>query len=152
MDVSAKGFLPESEFKKDWISHEIGDDTVAYLEKFGLFLCGKERPDDRLDNRKAVTTSQLRNIFAEAKRIELRLDEENFNWRKDFRMLRPVLAYNTARVLQKSRDSRIKELRSVLEMAHAQVREEAHLHNFVDFFEGIIAYHKVYGGKENQTN
>lgn len=152
MEVSAKGFAPEKEFENEWISKEIVDGTIAYLEKLGLFLCGKERPEDRLDNRKAVTTSQLRNIFAEAKRIELRLDEENFNWKKDFRMLRPILAYNAARVLQKSRDSRIKELRTILEKAHAQVTDVNQLHNFVDFFEGIIAYHKVYGGKENQTN
>ena len=96
----------------------------------------------------SVTTSQLRNIFSEVKRIEVRLDIPDSDWESDLVMLRPKIAYNTARTLQRTRNSRMKELREVLEKALSAVKDKDDFLRFSKFFEGIIAYHKVHGGKD----
>jgi CRISPR-associated protein Csm2 len=94
-----------------------------------------------------VTTSQLRNIFSEVRRVEQKLETED--WQTDFLMLRPKIAYSTARVLARTKQSTIKDFREIIELAHAQVQgKKENFDNFVKFFEGIIAYHKVYGGKD----
>jgi CRISPR-associated protein Csm2 len=133
------------EFKTEWITEGITETSaIDYLENFGFFLCDKKSDQDRFPGYNAVTTSQMRNIFSEIKRIGLKED-----WIQDFLLLRPKIAYNTARVLQKTRGSRIKELKIILEKAHAEVNgDKARLKNFEHFMEGIIAYHKVYGGKD----
>ncbi len=135
-----------NDFKKEWITAKIDEAGIQYLSSFGLFLCEKTIATDKLGSN-SVTTSQLRNIFSEVKRIELRM-EENPDWKTEVLMLRPKIAYNTARTLQRTRSSRMKELREVLEKALVLVAEKQHFVNFSKFFEATIAYHKVYGGKD----
>ena len=135
-------------FKETWITDKIDESTIAFLEKFGFYLCDKKDENDRYAGRNAVTTSQLRNMYSEVKRIEQKIEDEATDWKTDFLMLRPKIAYNVARVLSKARESRIKDFREVIEKAHSAVRTTAHFDNFVKIFEGIIAYHKVYGAKD----
>jgi CRISPR-associated protein Csm2 len=140
-------------FNPKWINEEITDETtgnayIDYLSGLGFFLCDKKDETDRFPGYGSVTTSQLRNIFSEVKRIEVRLDVDN-SWQTDLIMLRPKIAYNTARTLQRTRNSRMKELREVLENALKEVKnDKKNFERFAKFFEGIIAYHKVYGGKD----
>ncbi len=136
-----------NDFKKEWITAKIDEAGILYLSSFGLFLCDKTTEADRFPGYNSVTTSQLRNIFSEVKRIELRM-EENPDWKTEVLMLRPKIAYNTARTLQRTKSSRMKELREVLEKALMLVAEKQHFVNFSKFFEATIAYHKVYGGKD----
>jgi len=141
-------FHYKNSFKKEWINDKIDDSGIEYLENFGLFLCDKISKDDRFTGYNGVTTSQLRNIFSEVKRIELKMDEFN-DWTTDVLMLRPKIAYTTARTMQRSKGSRMKELREILEIALAQVSSDKEkFKNFSKLFEGIIAYHKVFGGKD----
>lgn len=135
------------DFKGDWITAKIDEAGIQYLSDFGLFLCDKTAITDKFPGYNSVTTAQLRNIFSEVKRIELRMNE-NADWQTEVLMLRPKIAYNTARTLQRSKNSRMKELREVLEKALVLVSKEQHFTNFSKFFEAIIAYHKVYGGKD----
>ena len=139
-------------FSPTWINENItaknGKEYLQYLEGFGLFLCDKKDESDRFPGFGAVTTSQLRNVFGEVKRIEVRLDIPESVWQSDLVHLRPKIAYNTARTMQRTRNSKMKELREVLEKALAAVGDAEDFRRFSKFFEGVIAYHKVYGGKD----
>lgn len=160
-------FNPIKAFNPDWITDKIDKDGIDYLENLGFYLCDKKQADDRYPGYAAVTVSQIRNIFGEIKRITSSVNnaiqkeqqqaqatqqetvpQKAPDWMPDFQMLRPKIAYNAARVLTKQRNSRIKAFKEVLEKAHALVTTPAHLTNFTKFVEGIVAYHKVYGGKE----
>lgn len=134
-----------NDFKSEWITAKMDEAAIQYLSDFGLFLCDTEvgkRPGYN-----SVTTSQLRNIFSEVKRIEVRIDE-NPDWKTELILLRPKIAYNTARTLERTKNSRMKQFREVLEKALVLVAEKQHFLNFAKFFEGIVAYHKVFGGKD----
>lgn len=132
-----------NEFKKEWISEGINESAVQFTEKFGEYLCDLQQ-DKRL-GRMAMTTSQIRNIFGEVKRIQAKgyLKEKS-----TFLLLRPKIAYAEARVLAKSGKSRISDFRTVLDKAHIAVTDEKQFQNFVDFMEAILAYHKAYGGRD----
>lgn len=139
-------------FEEKWITKGVDKDGILYLEKLGLFLCDKQNEGEFRTGQRSVTTSQLRNIFSEIKRIELKADASNYDWSPDFFMLRAKIAYNTARVVQKKKDTHFIELRQILEDAHSKVgSNKENLKRFSSFFEAIIAYHKVYGGKENEN-
>ena len=142
-----------SDFKPKWIKEGIDDDCIQFMEDFGFMLCDKRDERDRFPGRSAVTISQIRNIFGEVKRIEVKLDLEGNKWpglRQSFRMLKPKIAYSAARVISRRRSSKMNEFKDLLEKAHSAVGDD---HNtffrFSQLLEGIIAYHKVYGGKDN---
>jgi CRISPR-associated protein Csm2 len=139
-----------NKFKKEWIEAEINDDCIQFMEDFGLFLCDKKNAEERFPGFKAVTTSQMRNIFSEVKRIEVKvINEEQYEKnRSHILLLRPKIAYNTARVLASKRDSKMIDLREVLEKGLLAIKDYQQFKRFSQFFEGIIAYHKVYGGKD----
>jgi CRISPR type III-A-associated protein Csm2 len=135
------------EFDPKWISVNIDGDAVDFMEKFGLHLCAKQ-PGDNRPGFNAMTTSQIRNVFSEVKRIGARGDE---NWEEEypaFLMLRPKIAYNTARAVQRTRDSRMTDFKKVFDEAHKQVDHPDKFRRFMMLLEGIIAYHKVAGGKD----
>ena len=136
------------ECKKEWITDKIDNDCINYVEKLGEFLCD-------LNNEKsknAVTTSQLRNIFGEIKRIETKASNNEKKWQKEckqlFLLLRPKIAYSAARVISKNNYSRMRGLKEVLDSAHSNVQDLNQFKNFSNFFEGILAFHKSYGGKD----
>lgn len=126
-----------------WIEKEFDSDTIVYAEKFGKFLV-----------RERLTTSQIRNLFGEVKRIQGSLQStENLNSiKKDFLMLRPKLAYAAKRAGSRGID----ELRKVLDHSIKTVKLDQdnkehtrkQFENFVDFFEAILAYHKAAGGRD----
>lgn len=96
-----------------------------------------------------LTTSQIRNIFGEVRRIEM-------GWSKDpqgsFRqtvLLRPKLAY----LAKKERGKGVEDLQQVLDPCIALIQDapdeaerKVRFERFVDFFEAILAYHKAGGG------
>lgn len=137
-------------FKKEWIQTEIDEDCIKFMEDFGLYLCDKKNADERFPGSNAVTTTQMRNIFSEVKRIEVKvINQEQYEKSKaDILLLRPKIAYNTARVLSSKRDSKMTELREVLEKGLLAIKNYQQFKSFSQFFEGIIAYHKVYGGRD----
>lgn len=103
-------------------------------------------------NARQLTTSQIRNIFGEVRRIEM-------NWQKDsgeeaskaYRqaaLLEPKLAYQARR----ERGRGVEELESVLRPCLEEIRNapetkrREYFGRFVDFFEAILAYHRAAGG------
>lgn len=110
------------------------DVLVAFSEAFGKFA--KE---------KGLTTSQIRNVFGEVKKIEM-------NWSRDpegswiqLQLLRPKLAY----AARKANSAGVCALREVLSEAITQVKkgDEADFRRFSNFFEAILAYHRAAGGQ-----
>ncbi len=93
---------------------------------------------------KGLTTSQIRNVFGEVKRLQSRYDANRLL------MLKPKLAYMGARAGQGG-----KELQRVLSEAIDQIfagnpdkdTQQKRFQRMVDFFEAILAYHKAYGGR-----
>ncbi|MDX1912602.1 MAG: type III-A CRISPR-associated protein Csm2 [Saprospiraceae bacterium] len=134
------------QFDPKWVSEAIDNDAIEFMEKFGLHLCAKQ-PGDNRPGFNAMTTAQIRNVFSEVKRIGARLE----NWEEEypaFLMLRPKIAYNTARAVQRTRDSRMMDFKKVFDEAHGQVNDSETFRRFMMLLEGIIAYHKVAGGKD----
>ncbi len=131
-----------------WIQTDFEDETIAFTDEFA-----KELVDNRL------TTSQIRIIFSEVKRIASRVSLPEGSLvgnKKDFLMLRPKMAYAAKRAGTHG----TKSLQEVLERAHIAVTDKMKedqikesevdrvFFNFVDFFESILAYHKVHGGRD----
>ncbi len=98
-----------------------------------------------------LTTSQIRNIFGEVRRIEMDWPPTRTDADEPFRrvvLLQPKLAYQARR----ERGRGVEELQLVLDPCLEEIRhapKEArrmYFQRFVDFFEAILAYHKAAGG------
>jgi len=87
-----------------------------------------------------LTTSRIRNIFNEVKKMQMK----GFDWNK-LLLLKPKLAYMAARPGAKEG---ARKMRDVLTVAIDKVNnDEKRFENFVNFFEAILAYHRGAGGK-----
>lgn len=128
------------DFKEVWIEQGFDDKTIDYVEAFGKHLVEQK-----------LTTSQIRIIYGEVKRIRLNggLRRENRRNKQAFLLLRPKIAYAAARAGYRG----IEDLRFVLERAHKAVRNDADaFENFCDFFEATLAYHKAFGGRDGNRS
>lgn len=103
-------------------------------------------------NARQLTTSQIRNIFGEVRRIEMKWNESssesaNAAYRQTV-LLQPKLAYQAKR----ERGRGMEELSTVLTACVDEIRKapessrKVYFSRFVDFFEAILAYHKAAGG------
>ena len=79
------------EFSKSWIETGITDDCIRFAEGFGSHL-----------ERNRFTTSQIRNVFGEIKRIQMSGFD---NGRTDFLLLKPKMAYAARRAQDKDRQA-----------------------------------------------
>ena len=120
------------DFKIEWITQGIDKDGIKFADDFGKFL---SRP---------LSTSQIRNIYGELKRIQMK----GFKSEKTaFILLKPKLAYATAR------SNPLKPFTDVFDSAFDAVDTEnlekgsKSFENLMDFMEAVLAYHKAYGGK-----
>ncbi|RKY57746.1 MAG: type III-A CRISPR-associated protein Csm2 [Candidatus Latescibacterota bacterium] len=91
-----------------------------------------------------LSTSQIRNIFGEVKRMQMR----GFDPYK-FQLLRPRLAYVVGRQTRSPVREAAQDLKRVLDVAIDKVLEEEErgkqkdrFSRFVDLFEAILAYYK----------
>lgn len=129
-----------------------GDAAMMVKEADGL--------GNRLAKKDNLSTSQIRAIFGEVRRIqgllsvkETNEDGDNVQKQKEkalhkLYLLKPKMAYRK----EKEKGHGVKNLVAVLDPALELVftdnskREERFVH-FVEFFEAILAYHRAYGGK-----
>jgi len=129
-----------NQFKSEWITKKITREAVDFADKFGLFL-----------RKKYLSSSQLRTIFGEIKRLQMKLntEEDNINeLHTKFVLLKPKLAYAAGRL----RNEGLNEFKAIFDLAHDAVGEldenfPKRYKNFVDFIEAILAYHRAYGGR-----
>ncbi len=123
-----------------WIQEEFAPSTIEFAENFGEYLV-----------RNRLTTSQIRNIYGEIKRIEAKVTSNDFGEvYKDFLLLKPKLAYAAKRAGTRG----IEDFKKVMDAAHSAVidlskeKRVRGFRNFTDLFEAILAYHKAAGGRE----
>ncbi len=140
----------------DWVIADQGlpEAAVDFAEAFGQHLADQflGKRDNTLigGGRNALSTTQLRNFFNEIRRIQLKRNfKENLS---DFFMLKPKLAYATARVMSDGfkKENRIKDFNEALILLIdkvAQTQNPVHFENFTKFVEATVAYHKWYGGQ-----
>jgi len=138
----------EPKFDPNWIAKAIDEKCIDYTEDLGEYLCDLD--ERQRTGRDALTTSQIRNFFGEIKRIQnVGIKQET----SAFLLIRPKLAYATARAKQRNAYSRIIMFRNVVELAYKNVDTQSeelpkHFQNFVDFLESTLAFHKVHGGRD----
>jgi CRISPR-associated protein Csm2 len=123
----------KNQFNSTWITDEIDEAAIDYADKFG-----KELKNQKL------TTSQIRNVFGEMKRIQLKGIE---NEKTAFLLLRPKIAY----AAERNRPvGFFKNDFFELAIKHVQPdteNAEKRYNNLMNLMEAILAYHKTYGGK-----
>lgn len=161
-------FNPKQQFDKNWILTGINEKAILYAENFGFYLCDiyenkyfdKKTQKEVIEfkpGKKALTNSQIRNVFGEVKRIQMKISGNEKKWaevKSAFLLLQPKLAYASGRVESKTRGATLVDLKDVLFEAAKAVSADSEgavgrYINFVDFLESILAYHKAYGGKDN---
>lgn len=124
-----------SRFNPDWIRQRITNECITFAEE-----AGKELVDQKF------TTSQIRNVFGEIKRIQMKGFAEN---KTSFLLLKPKLAYAAKRANSRGAET----FREIVTRAHEAVKadeegDEKRFANFCDLVEAILAYHRALGGKD----
>ncbi|WAR43653.1 type III-A CRISPR-associated protein Csm2 [Methylomonas rapida] len=96
---------------------------------------------------KDVSTSQIRNAYGTVKKLEMQTDFTEKSYR-ELLLLKPKLAYARGRTEFKKRDT-FKLLEDALSQAidAVEVKDRETFKRFCNFFEAILAYHKVYSTK-----
>lgn len=137
-----------TDFNSDWIKTEFTDDTIRFSDWFGQELT---KGGEKL----RLSTSQIRNVFGEIKRIQLRVAGEASKLsanKTDFLLLKPKIAYAAARAGKTEENHGALKFKKIMTQAHNEVKlgtagDLKRFENFCDFIEAILAYHKAYGGK-----
>lgn len=122
-----------------WLREGLDKEAINYAEAFGSWLA-----------RKHLTTTQIRNIYGEVKRIEMKdinaTDTEII-------LLKPKLAYAKARGSGKDSKEALGALADVLSAGidaiflEPKEKKFDRFKQFSSFFEAVIAYHRARGGK-----
>ncbi len=126
-------------FGDDYVALILGDTKLSgdgyndYIDRVKRFMCHKQ-------NYKKMTTSQLRNIFARVQKIESKRYYKLY-------LLRPKLAFIAGR---SDTTNQMKTMIFLLDQLISNVDSPEKLEQFQAFYEAVIAYHKYYGGKENE--
>lgn len=116
-------------FKIHWVTSQITKDTVDFARDFG-----KDLKDKNFSN------SQIRNVYGELKRIELKGYE---NEKTSFLLLKPKVAYANSR----QNNTGMNNFKNVFDKAYESIDCEKSFSNFMQIMEAILAYHKSFGGK-----
>jgi CRISPR-associated protein Csm2 len=122
-------------FKNQWISERLDPSAILYAEKLGEYLKGEK-----------FSTSQIRNVYGEVKRIEQR-GIKNPDSYSSFLLLKPKLAYAAKRAKENSAGTFKNELNKAINVVLEDTNTiESRFRNFCQLFEAILAYHKAFGG------
>jgi len=130
---------------KETITKIITSDATETMVKLAEEM-GKALARPREGQKQKLSTSQIRAIFGEVRRIEGRWqgnekDEALAN--RQLILLKPKMAYRK----EKEKNLSVGRLVDVLAWAIDDVNgDKENFTRFVDFFEAILAYHKAYGG------
>ena len=114
---------------KSWITAEADSEMIRFAENAAKYMGVKE-----------VTTSQIRNIYGEIKRIQMNYSEERVAWL----LLKPKVAYLAAR---NKKNEGLKFFKDIFNKAAEFVTNENTYNNFCNLMEALVAYHKVYEKK-----
>ena len=129
------------EFNASWIQSGLNTEAIKFAEEFGKSLA------------RTLSTSQIRNVFGEVRRIQQKGITNSFD--SEVLLLKPKLSYARARASGKTGADAARDLESVLSSAIDAIFQNAinpeqkfqRFENFANFFEAILAYHRANGGK-----
>lgn len=128
--ISPEQQFKEMVFQECWITKEADEQLVIFAEKAGKYL--KENN---------LTNSQIRNVYGEIKRIQMKGYEKE---KASFFLLRPKVAYALGR---DSQNKGLKLFSLIFNSSAQAVNNDKSYRNFCNLIEAILAYHKANGGK-----
>jgi len=124
-------------FNNEWITKGADAQMIRYAE-----CAGKKLADNNL------TTSKIRSIFGEIKRIQVAGYE---NEKVSFLMLRPKVAYAVGREVKNAGRNNppigIMTFQDIFVKASCLVSNNREFQNFCNLMEALIAYHKANNGE-----
>lgn len=124
-------------FKREWITDGLDSEATKNADEMGLQL-----------KNAGVSTSQIRNVFGEIKKIQaLGLDKKE---KGRLVMITPKLAYAVGRAGKREKGA-LEDLMKNVEVAVSAVEKSEKNRNecfnrFVDYMEAVVAYHRYHGG------
>jgi CRISPR-associated protein Csm2 len=125
--------------KKVTLPKKLEDATPSEIEQIA-------REDGK--NFTPIKTNQIRNVFAHINRMRQDFRQEGWTpgLERNLVMLKPRLAYAAGRqqVVKPLNERFSQAIDGVL----ASTDRKKAIQNFFDLVEGIVAYHKFYGGKD----
>ena len=128
----------QTEFKNSWITDGADKGLVMFAKNVGEYMAPLYNGDQN-----ALSNSQIRNVFGEIKRIQMKGLTDNEN-RSSFYLLRAKVAY----ALGRNRTICMNMFEKIFDKAWNLVDDEnKKFQNFCNFLEAILAYHKAFGGK-----
>lgn len=119
-----------NEFNPSWISEKVDRDMILFTEKAGQMMKSKN-----------LSTSQIRNVYGEIKRIQVAGYEKE---KTSFYLLKPKMAYALGR---DDKNLGLKLFKKIFDKCFDYVKDEKTYKNFCNLIEALIAYHKSFGGK-----
>ena len=125
-----------SRFKPEWITNEVDDDCMNLCEDLAKSMVKSN-----------ISSSFLRNIFGELRRIEAGGFEKH---RADFVLLRPKLAYTCGRASSRNNKAKddLQALQELYKKSAQLVSNVQGFKNIVNIMEAIVAFHKAHGGRD----
>lgn len=129
---------------ENWIKNGIDDETVNKANEWGKLLV---EPNNRRFDQDALTTSQIRNIFGELRRIQL---NGYVSEKTSFILIKPKLAYVVKRHKKKGVDLFYQLFCNAYDSIDFKddSNGEIQFRNLMNLMEAVLAYHKFHGGKE----
>jgi len=128
----------ENAFQDSWITDEADKALITFAKNAGEYMAPVyDRDNDALSN------SQIRNVFGEIKRIQMKGLNDKDN-RSSFYLLRAKVAYAAGRNKTKSMALFEKIFNKAWLLVDGDTKK---FQNFCNFLEAILAYHKSFGGK-----
>lgn len=121
------------QLKDDWFTIGADKALVEYAE-----LAGKTLAEKRL------TTSQIRRIYGEIKRIQMKMEKSWDEGKHSFYLLKPKVAYTYGR----EKNVGMLIFKKIFDIAYDKVTDAKSYENFCNFMEAVLAYHKAYTKKK----
>lgn len=121
---------PLPPFDVNWIKTGINEKTIEYADAAGKLLANEQ-----------LTTSQIRNIFGEMRRIQLNGFSKELT---SFLLLKPKMAYTAKR----NKSNGLNKLKEIFDMIYENIDKknpaigEVHYGHAMNILESILAYHK----------
>ncbi len=129
---------------QNWVQNGIDSNAVTKASEWGKILA---TPNDKRGNPDGLTTSQIRNVFGELRRIQLNGYK---NEKTSFLLLKPKLAY----AVKRHKKEGVKLFYQLFCMASDSVDKEnltigeKHFEHLMNIMEAVLAYHKFHSDKE----
>ncbi|MDO9548115.1 MAG: type III-A CRISPR-associated protein Csm2 [Candidatus Marinimicrobia bacterium] len=135
-----------------WLKNGIDKSTVDFCEKFGYCLAQFIEKYNHKGEPiiKTLSSSQIRKVYGEDKRIEMRVGENDQNldnYRSDLLLLKPKMAYSAKRDKTFPAECLYQIIKCSIDTIDGIENDEEKrkcFDNFCDLFEAIIAYHRAY--------